>query len=168
LAGLTEQLNLDDDQVAEVRLITREFTEKLREQMGNSGDSELAARRQELLAKFKQEGLQGPELRKAVQQALGPVAKPAAGSRPRDLLAQRQAELISKVREVLNEEQQEKLDALLRKRTQEQKQAREARGNGEAGKPGGKPNRKKGGEDGKSPEAPTGKGKKGKDGGGGS
>ncbi len=167
LTGLTDQLNLDDDQVAEIRQITREFAERIREQQGNSGDSEAAARRQELLAKFKGEGLKGPELRKAVQQALGPTAKPAPGSRPRDLLAQRQAELISKVREVLTEEQQERLDGLLRKRAEEQQQGKQRRESGEGGKPSEAPAGKKRGGDGDSSKAPAGKGKKGKGGEGG-
>lgn len=128
LEGLTEQLDLDDDQVAEVRLIVRDFTEQLRQQ-AEAGASEQgnqsAAKRQKLLERFKNQGLQGQELKTAVQEALG-GSKPAEGGRLRDQLVQRQADLISKVREVLNEEQQEKLDELLRQRAEELRAKREA------------------------------------------
>lgn len=158
LSGVFEKLDLDDDQVAEVRLIVREFTEQARQQAGSIGDPELARKRQALIERLRSEGLQGPELRKAVQEALGPAGKPAAGSRPQEILAQRQTELISKVRGVLNESQQEKLDELLKQRAADQQAKRQAgddapaRKRPEAGK-------KPGGEKKKKPAAPQKEGK---------
>lgn len=127
LSGVFEKLDLDDDQVAEVRLIVREFTEQARQQAGANGDPELAKKRQALIERLRSDGLQGPELRKAVQEAIGTAGRPAPGGRPQEILAQRQAELISKVRAVLNESQQEQLDELLKQRAADQQAKRQAR-----------------------------------------
>lgn len=135
LEGLIGQLNLDEEQLAEVRVIAEEFRARLPQQPGGAGAAESAAARQKLVARYRNQGLAGAELRKAVEDALAGPGKSAVDGRPRETLLQQQADLIGKVREVLNEEQQLKLDELLRQQTQSLRTKRESGATGKGSTP---------------------------------
>jgi hypothetical protein len=132
--GALENLDLSDDQDAEIRAIMKEHKSAHRTQMenqkgnnqgqnnkSNQGTADMKQKREAVLAKFQSQGLKGKELKQAVQQSLGIKDRPQPGDRPRDQVVQDRAELVKKIREVLTEKQQQMFDVSLRKNTEQQK-----------------------------------------------
>lgn len=141
LAEIASQLDLNDDQREEIRTLLQEFQTQLRQQPDGAQAGDRAAlqatrqKREEVISRLRSQGLEGKALKQAAMQELG-ISRPEPGSRPKDNLMQKQAELIRQVREVLSEEQRDQLDELLRARAAERKAAG---GNDPAGKRPGKP-----------------------------